>query len=106
MVRISVYVCRGLPNHPVNRESHDRLQLGTAGTLGAHCTRCRRARRRTDSGWARHAGAPGYQSFTFRATEAGDATLTLHYLRPFERNTPPAGLFRCPLPLRCDLGQL
>jgi inhibitor of cysteine peptidase len=45
-------------------------------------------------GSADRAGAPGYQVFSFNATKPGDSTLVLKYLRPFEKNTPPAKMFR------------
>jgi inhibitor of cysteine peptidase len=38
-------------------------------------------------------GAPGFQIFSFKATEAGESTLTLNYFRPFEKNTPSAKTF-------------
>ena len=39
------------------------------------------------------AGSPGYQVFSFKAREVGDCTVTLNYLRPFEKNTPPVKVF-------------
>jgi inhibitor of cysteine peptidase len=38
-------------------------------------------------------GAPGFQTFSFKATEAGNATVTLNYFRPFEKDKPPAKTF-------------
>lgn len=38
-------------------------------------------------------GAPGFQVFSFKATETGVSTLTLNYFRPFEKDTPPVKTF-------------
>ncbi|MGB7848998.1 MAG: protease inhibitor I42 family protein [Candidatus Acidiferrum sp.] len=38
-------------------------------------------------------GAPGFQVFSFNATAPGESVLVLKYLRPFEKNTPPAKMF-------------
>lgn len=35
-------------------------------------------------------GAGGLESWTFRAVERGEQSLKLEYLRPWEKNTPPA----------------
>lgn len=45
-------------------------------------------------GSADRSGAPGYQTFSFKATRPDESTLVLNYLRPFEKNTPPAKRFR------------
>jgi inhibitor of cysteine peptidase len=37
-----------------------------------------------------HPGSPGFQVFTWKATKAGMAAITLNYYRPFEKDTPPA----------------
>lgn len=39
-------------------------------------------------------GAPGFQVFSFKATKPGDSALILSYLRPFEKDAPPARKFR------------
>jgi inhibitor of cysteine peptidase len=49
---------------------------------------------RSSPGTADRLGAPGYQTFSFRATKPDESTLVLNYLRPFEKNTPPAKRFR------------
>jgi inhibitor of cysteine peptidase len=38
-------------------------------------------------------GAPGFQTFSLKATEAGNATVTLNYFRPFEKDKPAAKIF-------------
>jgi inhibitor of cysteine peptidase len=48
-------------------------------------------------GSADRAGAPGYQTFSFRATKPDQSTLVLNYLRPFEKNTAPVKRFRLSL---------
>ena len=45
-------------------------------------------------GQADTAGAPGYQTYSFKATKPDQSTLILNYIRPFEKNTPPAKRFR------------
>lgn len=39
-------------------------------------------------------GAPGIQTLTFKALKAGTATLTLGYLRPWEKGVLPANTFQ------------
>jgi inhibitor of cysteine peptidase len=39
------------------------------------------------------AGEPGFQTFSFKATEEGESTFTLSYFRPFEKDTPPVKTF-------------
>lgn len=48
-------------------------------------------------GSADRSGAPGYQTFSFKATKPDHSTLVLNYLRPFEKNTPPVKRFRLTL---------
>jgi inhibitor of cysteine peptidase len=38
-------------------------------------------------------GSPGFQVFTWHATETGESALTMNYFRPFEKNTPPVKTF-------------
>jgi predicted secreted protein len=45
-------------------------------------------------GSADGSGAPGYQTFSFKATRPDESTLVLNSLRPFEKSTPPAKRFR------------
>jgi inhibitor of cysteine peptidase len=49
----------------------------------------------TDSepGSSKRVGEPGFETFSFKATEAGESTLTLTYFRPFEKDKPPAQTF-------------
>jgi inhibitor of cysteine peptidase len=47
----------------------------------------------SEPGTSKRAGAPGFQTFSFKATEEGESTLTLNYFRPFEKATPPAKIF-------------
>jgi inhibitor of cysteine peptidase len=49
----------------------------------------------TDSerGSSKRVGDPGFQTFSLKATEAGESTLTLTYLRPSEKDKPPAQTF-------------
>lgn len=42
-------------------------------------------------------GAAGQQRFTFKVTKAGEATLKLEYVRPFETGVPPAQTFEVAL---------
>ncbi len=46
------------------------------------------------------AGSPGEFAFTFLASHCGEDTLTMHYLRPFEKNTPPAKTFSLKVTVR------
>jgi predicted secreted protein len=46
-----------------------------------------------EQGPADRVGAPGFQIFSFKATEAGESTLSLNYIRPFEKNTPAVKTF-------------
>ena len=39
-------------------------------------------------------GEAGLQTFTFKAIAPGESTLQLNYIRPFEKDTPPAKTFR------------
>jgi len=48
---------------------------------------------RSERGSSDRVGAPGFQVFAFKATEPGESALDLNYLRPFEKNTPPAKMF-------------
>lgn len=52
---------------------------------------------RSERGSSTQPGASGFQIFTYEATRPGDATLALNYLRPFEKNTPPARTFHLTL---------
>jgi inhibitor of cysteine peptidase len=56
-------------------------------------TQLRLVSSRVERGGSERAGVPGYQIFSFKAIGAGDCTVTLNYLRPFEKNTPPAKVF-------------
>jgi len=38
-------------------------------------------------------GQSGFQVFSFKATDRCDAVITLHYVRPFEKDQPPAKTF-------------
>jgi predicted secreted protein len=46
-----------------------------------------------EQGSASRVGAPGFQIFSFKATDAGESTLTLNYSQPFEKNTPAVKTF-------------
>jgi inhibitor of cysteine peptidase len=46
-----------------------------------------------EQGATDRAGAPGFQIFSFKATETGVSTLTLNYFRPFEKDTPAVKTF-------------
>jgi inhibitor of cysteine peptidase len=46
-----------------------------------------------EQGATDRAGAPGFQIFSFKATDTGVSTLTLNYFRPFEKDTPPVKTF-------------
>jgi inhibitor of cysteine peptidase len=48
---------------------------------------------RSERGSSDRVGSPGFQVFSFKATEPGESALDLNYLRPFEKNTPPAKMF-------------
>jgi inhibitor of cysteine peptidase len=58
-----------------------------------HITQLKLVSSRAEQGGSERAGAPGYQIFSFKATGEGDCTIALNYLRPFEKNTPPAKVF-------------
>jgi inhibitor of cysteine peptidase len=45
-------------------------------------------------------GAAGRQVFHFARGTIGGGTLEMHYLRPWEKNTPPAKVFRITLTVR------
>ncbi len=38
-------------------------------------------------------GEPGFQVFSFKATDRCEAVINLHYFRPFEKDQPPAKTF-------------
>jgi inhibitor of cysteine peptidase len=48
---------------------------------------------RPEPGSSDRVGARGFQIFSFKATEAGESTLSLNYIRPFEKNTPAVKTF-------------
>lgn len=39
-------------------------------------------------------GAPQHQAFRFKALAVGVTTLVLHYVRPWEKNKPPARIYK------------
>jgi inhibitor of cysteine peptidase len=47
----------------------------------------------SEPGSSERVGSPGFQIFSLKATEAGESTLTLSYVRPFEKDQPPAKTF-------------
>jgi len=48
---------------------------------------------KAQQGSSTNPGAPGFQVFTWHATEPGESALTLNYFRPFEKSTPPVKTF-------------
>ncbi len=46
-----------------------------------------------EPGASERAGEPGFETFSLKAIEAGESTLTLAYVRPFEKDKPPARTF-------------
>jgi inhibitor of cysteine peptidase len=47
----------------------------------------------SERGSSKEVGQPGFQTFSLKANEAGESTLTLTYFRPFEKDKPPAETF-------------
>lgn len=45
-------------------------------------------------------GAPGHQIFQFSVQASGTGTLEMHYIRPWEKDTPPAKVFKIMLIVR------
>jgi inhibitor of cysteine peptidase len=52
---------------------------------------------KSEPGATDRVGAPGAQVFSFKASKAGESTLTLNNSRPFEKNLPSAKTFRLTL---------
>jgi predicted secreted protein len=52
---------------------------------------------RNEPGESGRVGEPGYQLFTFKAINLGEAVLLLRYFRPFEKDKPAAKIFRVSL---------
>jgi inhibitor of cysteine peptidase len=45
-------------------------------------------------------GAPGHQIFRFSVEASGTGSIEMHYLRPWEKDTPPAKVFKILLIVR------
>ena len=45
-------------------------------------------------------GASGYQVFRFLVDASGTGTIEMHYIRPWEKSTPPAKVFKLLLIVR------